>query len=205
MNKNIDKNIFCQQINYFCQYLQYARFKRMGLWKESNNCHVFLEQKCKLAKFPSDFFWFNNKKFDNFWDDLFRNRDGFCSMFYRYTMHSEDILKFMNSFYMNRTRKPTKGLSVIELYVQEEALIRVDKLCQSFLVSFFLYITVQDSIKLLVTITDKIFNSFFFQFVIQHTMKILPDNLTSFLTLRCCKCNWVGRRWRDSTLQGVLW
>lgn len=162
MNKNIDKNIFCQQINYFCQYLQYARFKRMGLWKESNNCHVFLEQKCKLAKFPSDFFWFNNKKFDNFWDDLFRNRDGFCSMFYRYTMHSEDILKFMNSFYMNRTRKPTKGLSVIELYVQEEALIRVDKLCQSFLVSFFLYITVQDSIKLLVTITDKIFNRFFF-------------------------------------------
>lgn len=179
--------------------------KGWGFEKESNNCHVFLEQKCKLAKFPSDFFWFNNKKFDNFWDDLFRNRDGFCSMFYRYTMHSEDILKFMNSFYMNRTRKPTKGLSVIELYVQEEALIRVDKLCQSFLVSFFLYITVQDSIKLLVTITDKIFNSFFFQFVIQHTMKILPDNLTSFLTLRCCKCNWVGRRWRDSTLQGVLW
>lgn len=101
--------------------------------------------------------------------------------------------------------EPTKGLSVIELYVQEEALIRVDKRCQSFLVSFFLYITVQDSITLLVTITDKIFNSFFFQFVIQHTMKILPDNLTSFLTLRCCKCNWVGRRWRDSTLQGVLW
>lgn len=162
MNKNVDKNIFCQQINYFCQYLQYARFKRMGLWKESNNCHVFLEQKCKLAKFPNDFFWFNNKKFDHFWDDLFRNRDGFCSMFYRYTMHSEDVLKFMNSFYMNRTRKPTKGLSVIELYVQEEALIRVDKRCQGFLVSFFfLYITVQDSIKLLVTITDKIFNRFF--------------------------------------------
>lgn len=58
-------------------------------------------------------------------------------MFYRYTMHSEDVLKFMNSFYMNRTRKPTKGLSVIELYVQEEALIRVDKRCQGFLVSFF--------------------------------------------------------------------
>lgn len=107
---------------------------------------------------------------------------------------------------MKQTRKPTKGLSVIELYVQEEALIRVDKRCQGFLVSFFfLYITVQDSIKLLVTITDKIFNRFFFQFVIQHTMKILPDNLTSCLTLRCCKCNWVGRRWRDSTLLGVLW
>lgn len=40
--------------------------KGWGFEKESNNCHVFLEQKCKLAKFPNDFFWFNNKKFDNF-------------------------------------------------------------------------------------------------------------------------------------------
>lgn len=40
--------------------------KGWGFEKESNNCHVVLEQKCKMAKFPSDFFWFNNKKFDNF-------------------------------------------------------------------------------------------------------------------------------------------
>lgn len=30
MNKNIEKNKICQQYYYFCQYLQYARFKRMG-------------------------------------------------------------------------------------------------------------------------------------------------------------------------------
>lgn len=159
--KTKTKIFFVNKLIIFANIYNMPDLKGWGFEKESNNCHAVLEQKCKMAKFPSDFFWFNNKKFDNFWYDLFRNRDGFCSMFYRYTMHSEDILKFMNSFYMNRTRKPTKGLSVIELYVQEEALIRVDKLCQSFLVSFFLYITVQDSIKLLVTITDKIFNSFF--------------------------------------------
>lgn len=147
--KTKTKIFFVNKLIIYANIYNIPDSKGWGFEKESNNCHVVLEQKCKMAKFPSDFFWFNNKKFDNFWDDLFRNRDGFCSMFYRYTMHSEDKLKFLNSFYMNRTRKPTK-----------EALIRVDKRCQSFLVSFF-YITVQDSIKLLVTITDKIFNSFF--------------------------------------------
>lgn len=148
--KTKTKIFFVNKLIIYANIYNIPDLKGWGFEKESNNCHVVLEQKCKMAKFPSDFFWFNNKKFDNFWYDLFRNRDGFCSMFYRYTMHSEDILKFMNSFCMNRTRKPTK-----------EALIRVDKRCQSFLVSFFFYITVQDSIKLLVTITDKIFNSFF--------------------------------------------
>lgn len=124
--KTKTKIFFVNKLIIFANIYNIPDLKGWGFEKESNNCHVVLEQKCKMAKFQSDFFWFNNKKFDNFWYDLFRNRDGFCSMFYRYTMHSEDKLKFLNSFYMNRTRKPTK-----------EALIRVDKRCPSFLVSFF--------------------------------------------------------------------
>lgn len=52
-------------------------------------------------------------------------------------MYSEDILKFINSFYMKRTGKRVKGLNVIDLYFQEEALIHVDKRSHHFLVSFF--------------------------------------------------------------------
>lgn len=97
MNKNIDKNIFVNKLIIFANIYNFSDLKGWGFEKESNGFHVFLEQKWKLAKFPSDFLWFNNKKFDNFWDDLFRNWDGFCSMFYCYIKHSEDILKFMNS------------------------------------------------------------------------------------------------------------
>lgn len=53
-------------------------------------------------------------------------------------MYSEDILKFINSFYMKRTGKRVKGLNVIDLYFQEEALIHVDKRSHHFLVSFFI-------------------------------------------------------------------
>lgn len=72
-------------------------------------------------------------------------------------MYSEDILKFINSFYMKRTGKRVKGLNVTDLYFQEEALIHVDKRSHHLISSkFFLYATVQASVP----ITDKIFNSF---------------------------------------------
>lgn len=66
MNKNIDKIFFVNKLIIFANIYNMPDLKGWGFEKESNNCHVFLEQKCKLAKFPNDFFWFNNKKFDNF-------------------------------------------------------------------------------------------------------------------------------------------
>lgn len=128
MNKNKDKNIFCQQINYLCQYLQYTRFKRMGLWKRKQQLSCSPRAEMQNGHFQVISFGSIIRNLITF--EMTSSEIGTVSVrcFIVIQCTVKTYWSLWTHFVSNRTRKPTK-----------EALIRVDKRCQSFLVSFFLY------------------------------------------------------------------